>query len=149
LFGLAEHVSSILTPKEKKVDMFLKEIMNTISENEIIDDTAVVAADLTHQRRLDLVRKVMNDYSLVLSHKFEPILKLSLENDEAAAAAGNGEVRTGLIEEVHEHTALLPRQVLPQSKQNFHEFFRVPHAISRLVEADSVQQKYARVQFGC
>jgi len=85
LFGLAEHVSSILTPKEKKVDMFLKEIMNTISENEIIDDTAVVAADLTHQRRLDLVRKVMNDYSLVLSHKFEPILKLSLENDEAAA----------------------------------------------------------------
>jgi len=78
-----QEANSLLTVKEKRVDSFLKRIMEKINEAEGASNN--VAADLTHQRRVDLVREIMNECSMVLSHKFQPILQAALENQEAIA----------------------------------------------------------------
>jgi hypothetical protein len=65
--------NQLLTKKEKLGEEFLKEFM---SEFEKVYDTAQgTSADQSHQQRIDSVQEKLSDCSLILAHKFTPIVR--------------------------------------------------------------------------
>jgi hypothetical protein len=63
----------LLTKKEKKSEEFLRHFMVNFNENDF--EASVKSADLSHQERLQQAQRKMAQSSVILAHKYQPLIK--------------------------------------------------------------------------
>jgi hypothetical protein len=70
---LEELKLQLLTDKEKKSEEFLRHFMINFDENEF--QASVNSADLSHQERLQQAHRKMAESSVILAHKYQPLIR--------------------------------------------------------------------------
>lgn len=70
---LKQASDQLLTKQEKLSESFIKEFLNDFEQNYGAFNN--VPADLSMQEKLNLIEKKLNDCSIILGHKFTPVLK--------------------------------------------------------------------------
>jgi len=64
--------NSLLSSKEKKEEKFIDNLMTSLEKN---DFTVVASADLNHQEKLQQAQLKLAEKSIILAHRFNPLLK--------------------------------------------------------------------------
>ena len=70
---LDELKEQLLTEKEKKSEEFIRHFMINFDENDF--EASVKSADLSHQERLQQAQRKMAQSSVILAHKYQPLIK--------------------------------------------------------------------------
>ena len=70
---LDELKEQLLTEKEKKSEEFIRHFMTNFDENDF--EGSVKSADLSHQERLQQAQRKMAQSSVILAHKYQPLIK--------------------------------------------------------------------------
>ena len=70
---LDELKEQLLTEKEKKSEEFIRHFMTNFDENDF--EASVKSADLSHQERLQQAQRKMAQSSVILAHKYQPLIK--------------------------------------------------------------------------
>jgi len=69
----------LLTKREKNEEEFINDLMTSFEKNEFQPSAS---ADLSHQERLQQAQQKLADKSLILAHKYSPLLKQYVANKE-------------------------------------------------------------------
>jgi hypothetical protein len=69
----------LLSKREKNEEEFINDLMTSFEKNEF---EASASADLSHQERLQQAQRKLADKSLILAHKYSPLLKQYVANKE-------------------------------------------------------------------
>ena len=69
----------LLTRREKNEEEFINDLMESFEKNEF---EASSSADLSHQERLQQAQQKLADKSIILAHKYSPLLKQYVANKE-------------------------------------------------------------------
>ena len=69
----------LLTKREKNEEEFINDLMDSFEKN---DFESSASADLSHQERLQQAQRKLADKSLILAHKYSPLLKQYVANKE-------------------------------------------------------------------
>jgi hypothetical protein len=72
----------LLTKKDRNAEMFIKKLM-TCAENEF--KSSMASADLSQQERLQQAQQKLSDTSIILAHKFQPLIKDYVAQQEQLA----------------------------------------------------------------
>ena len=70
---LDELKEQLLTEKEKKSEEFIRHFMTNFDENDF--QASVKSADLSHQERLQQAQRKMAQSSVILAHKYQPLIR--------------------------------------------------------------------------